>query len=407
MTIRHDRIKRRVSRVGTAAMMVVASACSAAQSPRLAQPVVLPFELRNDLALLHVSVNGHDATLILDSGSGALVLDSAFARVAGVGTRASMSASANGRTPIRLAQTDSVAVGGALLTNVRTAIVDLSPVTRRLGHDVQGTLGYELFARFVVDVDYQSRTVTLMEPADFHYTGSGAAIPIRLVNNLPSVDARIVTRNSGTVNARLHLDLGSASYALRLSRKFLLAHPLDSDTTTVPALLGAGVGGADQGHILRLPQLLLGALTIDRPSTALSDAATGPFGAASPTDGTIGVPVFRRTRVTFDYSRARVYIEPRASLATPDSVDASGLVLAHPDSSDRVWMVDDVIPGSAADGAGIRAGDRLAALDGQAVATMSPQQLREQLRRAGQPCTITVQRGQTTRSVRVLLRPIV
>lgn len=395
---------RRRSLLALAALL---SVCTSARSPRLAQPVVVPFEFRNDLALVRATVNGHPALLILDSGSGALVLDSAFARKAGVRITEGVNARASGRTPIQLGTTDSVGVGAAAITDVRTAVVDLAPVQSRVGYDVAGALGYDLFARYVVEVDYAARTVTLREPADFQYQGSGVRLPLRLVNNLPVVQASIVTRRSGTIPASLHIDLGSASYALRLSKRFLDAHPLDADTATVGAPLGAGVGGVDQGRLLRLPEVRIGPLVVGRPSTALSTAAAGVFGATAATDGTIGVPVWRRTRLTLDYSRAEAIVEPRQALDAPDSVDASGMSLTRPDRRDTAYVVDAVLAGSAADSAGVRVGDRLLTLDGRSVSSLSREEMRTLLRAAGQLRAATFDRGGQRRAVRLLLRPIV
>src|SRR5260221_2175817 len=37
-----------------------------------------------------------------------------------------------------------------------------------LGTDVHGILGYELFSRFIVQIDYEAKTLTLMLPSRFH-----------------------------------------------------------------------------------------------------------------------------------------------------------------------------------------------------------------------------------------------
>lgn len=302
-------------------VMIVVAGCSSRQTTRLTQPVTVPFELRGDYALVTVSVNGHPALLILDSGSGALVLDSAFARTAGVSWSRFMSgiAEGNNRTgAVRIGSADSVRIGAAMLSHVRVAGVDLNDVRAKVGRDVQGALGFELFERYVVAIDFPLKTITLYEPAEFHYEGHGVIVPITIEQNLPVVQASIVTRTRGILPAHLHLDLGSSSYALRLSSGFVARHDIAHDTSTVTGVFGTGVGGTMDGQILRLPQLRIGKLEINRPSTALSSAKEGAFGMNATTDGTIGVPVFRGSKLILDYSHSRAVIEPGKNFGAPD-----------------------------------------------------------------------------------------
>src|SRR4051812_25770700 len=199
--------------------------CYAASGTTLTQPVVVPFELRGDYAVLQVAVNGHPTQLILDSGSGALVLDTVFAGDVGVTWSRFVHGKAEGNTSssIRIGTANEVKIAAATMTGVRVAGVDLQELRQKIGRDVQGTLGYEVFANYVVTVDYQAKTMTLENPATYSYHGKGTIIPLTFDKNLPVVEASIVTRRHGTIPARLHLDLGSATYALRLSSGFVTA----------------------------------------------------------------------------------------------------------------------------------------------------------------------------------------
>ena len=138
------------------------SDCADRRAPSTIAPVIVPFELRNDLPVVHAKVNGVDLLLVLDSGSGALVLDSAAAHAAHV--RIGSSGLANGRTRIAMGTTDSLSVGGAAVYDALTAIVDMTPVQRHVGYDVRGTIGYDFFQRYVITVDYAAQRLTIAEP---------------------------------------------------------------------------------------------------------------------------------------------------------------------------------------------------------------------------------------------------
>jgi hypothetical protein len=367
--------------------------------------VVVPFELRGDLIVVTVDVNGHPASLILDTGTGiGLALDSAFTQQARV-ELSWHSAQVNGRAaPLGTAR--SVHVGSAALTDVGVVVVDIGTLQSRVGHDVRGTIGYDLFDRYVVTIDYDAHTITLDEPAAFTYAGSGTVVPIDLEHHLPVVAASIVTRTRGVVPVRLHLDLGSATYAVRLSQRTVAAHDLARDTVTVHGLFGVGVGGASEGEMLRMPALEIGALTISRPSTALSHETEGPFGATAGTDGTIGEPILRRTHLIVDYSRSRVILEPRGRLDVPDTVDGSGLTLASDDSAGSAWRVVAVAAGSVGAGAGIQAGDDVVGIDGQPAAALPYGRIREMLRADGVTRRLAVRRAGTTHDVPLALKMI-
>jgi hypothetical protein len=387
----------------------IIAGCSGLEASRLAARVVVPFELRGDYALVRVEVNGHPTLLILDSGSGALVLDSAFARLADVEWSRFMhgTAEGNSNTSVRIGNAGSVRVGTAALWNARVASVDFHDVQTKVGHDVQGALGYEVFERYVVAIDYQSKTITLYEPAEFHYTGSGAVFPITIERRLPVIEASVVTRTRGTIPARFHLDLGSAAYALRLSSGFVTRNGIANDTTTVAGIFGTGVGGTLEGQLLRIPQLRIGKLEINRPSTALSSAKDGAFGMNAATDGTIGVPVMRRSRLILDYPHSRAILEPQKGFELPDSVDASGLTLVRDIGVDSPIKVAYVVKGSAGDAAGIQRGDELLSIDGASVGSPNAQPARDLLRAAGKFRQLVLRRGTDTLRVSVHLRMII
>jgi hypothetical protein len=387
----------------------IIAGCSGVEASRLAEPVVVPFELRGDYALVRVEVNGHPTLLILDTGSGALVLDSAFARLAEVEWSRFMHGTAvgSGNTSVRIGNARSVRVGTAALSNVRVASVDIHDVQARVGYDVQGALGYELFESYVVAIDYQAKTITLHEPAEFQYTGSGVVVPLTFEHRLPVINASIVTRTRGTIPANLHLDLGSAAYALRLSSGFVTRNGIAHDTTTMAGIFGTGVGGTLEGQLLRIPQLRIGKLEINRPSTALSSAKEGAFGMNAATDGTIGVPVMRRSRLIIDYPHSRAILEPQKNFSLPDSIDASGLTLRREIGADAPIEVAYVAKGSAGDAAGIQPGDELLSIDGAKVGSPNPQSARDLLRSAGKTRQLVLRRGTDTLRVSLHLRMII
>jgi hypothetical protein len=370
-------------------------------------PVVVPFELRGDAVLVNVSVNNTSkALLILDTGSGVSVLDSALANQAGLamnGPRVTVAGTRN--TSMQLGTAKRVRVGDAELNDILVAPLSFSAVQARLGRDVRGSIGYELFTRYVVDIDFVGRTLTLRDRREFSYDGAGVVVPIRVENRHPVADVQIVTRTHGAIAAKMVLDLGSSSYALRFATPYVKAHGLADDTATIAGPFGAGADGATEGRLTRFRQLRLGALTIDRPSAALSHDETGAFGAGAQADGTIGMPVFKRTRMIIDYARSRVIFEPVARLDTPDTVTISGVSLVS-DGEPPTIRVAYVMAGSPGAAAGVRAGDEVVGIDGKSTATLMVYEATALMRAPGAVRRLRLRRGGQSIDVVVTLRMV-
>jgi hypothetical protein len=373
------------------------------------EPTVIPFEMRGDLALVRVEVNGQLALLILDTGSGVITLDSAFADRAGIESSGRQANVMGGRTlSIRLGTARSIRVGGIELTNATVAATTaLRDVQARLGSDVVGGIGWDLFRSYVAEIDYETKTVTLSDPTSFVYGGTGIVLPVTTPHRLPIVHASLVTRTRGTLDARLVLDLGSGNYAIRLSTPFVAAHGIDQDTVTVMGPFGAGVGGVAEGPMLRLPRMQIGGLTVERPSAALSQASDGAFGNSAQSDGTIGVPVFRRTRMIVDLPHDRVILEPLGRFDLPDSVDASGITFTLEDAPVRALRVAYVVAGSAASKAGIQVGDELLRVDDRSADGLMPFDAKDLLRSAGQKRRLGIRRGTRSFDVSITLAPVI
>jgi len=368
--------------------------------------IVVPFEMRADAVLVTVSVNDSSGLLILDTGSGVSVLDSAFARrvaLAMIGPRVTVSGTRN--TSMQLGRAKTVRVGAADLGDILIAPVSFSAVQARIGRDVRGSIGYELFTQYVVDIDFDRKVLTLHDPRTFSYHGRGAVLPIRVENRHPVADISIVTRTHGKLSAKMVLDLGSSSYALRFATGFVKAHGLPGDTTTIAGPFGAGVDGVTEGRLMRLPKLEMGPLTFDRPSAALSEVETGAFGSGAQADGTIGMPVFKRTRMIIDYHGSRMIFEPRERLDVPDSVSTNGLTFVS-DGEPSAVRVGYVIAGSPGDVAGVRVGDEVIEIDGRSTAAMMVHQATSLMRAAGTVHKLRLRRDARTLDVSITPRMV-
>ncbi len=224
-------------------------------------------------------------------------------------------------------------------------IIDLGALANVEGVDFDGLVGYEMFRRFGVTIDYAGHTLTLAEPAKFAPPAGASVVPFELSDTTPLV--------AGTLDGapvRMSVDTGSRA-SLSMHSPFVREHDLVAQYNAAPeAVVGWGVGGPSRGRPARFGTLKLGDREING---VVGDLYTGDKGAFANPDmsGNLGGGVLRRFTVAFDYGAKRMYLAPNADFAKPDEFDRSGLFLL---GDGDALLVADVAPDSAAARAGLQ-----------------------------------------------------
>src|SRR5881227_3647608 len=97
-----------------------------------------------------------------------------------------------------------------------------------------------------------------------------------------------------------------------------------------------------------------GPFEVDGPVTALIST---PSGGTFSADGLLGTGFLRRFKVTFDYSRQQLWLEPNGQSRRPQLFDASGIEVRPTDAHE--FAIVAIATDSAASAAGLRVGDLL------------------------------------------------
>ncbi|WP_428269506.1 aspartyl protease family protein [Haliangium sp.] len=337
--------------------------------------VRLPFELHNNHIYVEGRINGQGPVRLLVDTGGANVLTPEAAKALGIEAEGAMQARGVGSESVdlALARVDELTLGDVQLSDQVFYVIDLG----RLGEieDVPfvGLVGFEVFKRFAVTIDYAGGALTLQRPETFEYRGDGAAIPFVFDHHTPQIEG-VLDGRPGVFT----VDTGSRG-ALTLLAPFVAEHGLlDAYAPTVEALTGWGVGGPVYSHLAHGRELVLGDMHI--PDVAM-DLFTGDRGAFAGTHaaGNIGGGVLKRFTVTFDYSRQVMYLDKNQHFDAPDRHDQSGLWMSRTDAG---FAIEAIVPGSAAERAGLAVGDHVVAVDGRAVTELSLSDVRTHWRRA-------------------------
>jgi hypothetical protein len=254
------------------------------------------------------------------------------------------------------------------MDSVSAATIGLRHLNKYEGMPVEGILGYDVFSRFVVKIDYEKQKLTLYEPAGFKYDGKGESLPITLEGNHPHIKAKVDDQFEGT----FVIDCGARS-SLSLHTPFVEKHDLLAKTgKKIDVFAGIGVGGKVKGKVTRVKSIQIGNFKIPAPLTTLASAQSGAF-ASERFDGNIGGGILKRFTVIFDYANKRMILEPNSDFGYQDNLDMAGLWLTKDNGT---TVVDFVIKDSPAAKVGIKEGDLVVKINGQSTKDLLLREIR-------------------------------
>jgi predicted aspartyl protease len=260
------------------------------------------FRLAGDaqpLILVPASVNGTEpCELILDSGAGTTLLSPELATRAGVPVTATKEGmGAGGKITVELGEAESIRVGELTHHEVPVAITgDLHRISRAIGAEVHGALGYSFLRHNRLEVDYAASTLWLGPGG----AGRSEGMPFQLAHSakpLVLVPAWI----EGTGPYAFAVDTGASVTVISPE----LALQLGIRTDAAPAMTGGG--GTMRASAGMVRSLTIGeARSLDL--TVMVADFLGPLSQVVGTslDGIVGYNFLRGFRVTIDYPDSRL-----------------------------------------------------------------------------------------------------
>lgn len=330
---------------------------------------VLPFRYIGRHVWLRASVNGAPpADFLYDTGASATVIDSAYAARIGLETEGSLQAQGAGAAgSASLARLDVLRVAadngdGIEVKDLRVAVLDVNSILAPFfWRECAGIVGFDVLNRFVNELDFDGGILHLRDPATFRHEGRGTKVPMRLAGHIPVVTFRLDGRWEG----ECRLDVGSSGN-LDLHGPFWRKHGLDRVAGRGIEVVGGGFGGTFTNRLVRMTRLEIGPFAIERPLVTLSGAREGAL-ASEDYAGNAGNMLMQRFRMTLDYERREVWLEPGARYAEPDRFSRAGVQLVRLGGAIRAGQV---VPGSPAAKAGVLDLDEVVSINGR-----SPEEL--------------------------------
>lgn len=370
-----------------------------------AASTVIPFELINNHIFVDVFVDGKGPIRMIFDTGGSNVVTPAVAERLGLQTEGRFQARGVGEKTedIGLTRVRELRLGRpgeeVTLRDQSLFVLALEDMDKVEGVDVGGIVGFELFKRLAVRIDYAGRRLTLTHPDAFTPPAAAKAskIPFTFDERTPQVEGKI-----DGIPGRFTVDTGSRT-SLDLNGPFARTHGLkERYGARVEAATGWGLGGPSRSAVAKAGLLELGGVRVESPVVHLSlqekGALSDPYLA-----GNVGGGILKRFTVTFDYGHQVMYLEPNGQAA--DGYDRAGLWINQDGDG---YAVVDVVAGSPAAEAGLKPGDTILVLDGGAAKELPVSEARARLRKApGTRVRLTVRSGGASREVTMVLRELI
>jgi hypothetical protein len=237
--------------------------------------IEVPFEVRDGHIFITVALNGKGPfRMLLDADRGNVLAPQAMAAL-GVQSQGNFGTAGAGddQREVGVARIEQFDLGGVVSTECASRPSDVTAFMARVeGIDnVSGVVGYELFKRFPIKLDYQRARATFYDPSKFTYTGDGVAVPVKLRGRVLEVEGS-VDGFKGTFSIDTS-GRGSLALAAPFADKNGFVKRYGATQSFVS---GASEDGYLRSLLARANAMKLGSVEIAKPVVALSTQA-GPL----------------------------------------------------------------------------------------------------------------------------------
>lgn len=314
----------------------------------------IPFKLIDNHLFMPAVVDCRERLWVLDTGASMSVVNAAFADELGLVRQGDMKGKGTGGTvKIEFATLPSLTVKGIKFDPQTVAVIDMSELTRLVGVDIAGILGYDFLSRFVTKIDYADELLSFYDPATFKYTGTGHELKMHVKGSVFTVDATLDGDHSGT----WLFDLGASSTSLNA------VYAIHNGYASRKGVLGLGHGAANYFNTkaVRCDSIDVAGYQIVHPVVGFHFGGVDTT-AQSDEIGTLGNTLFRNFIVYADYADERLILEPGQNFNQSFPRDGSGLQFILGDNGE--FEVLYASEGSPAAKAGLKKGDIIRSVNG-------------------------------------------
>ncbi|MCB0473411.1 MAG: aspartyl protease family protein [Flavobacteriaceae bacterium] len=301
-----------------------------------ARSYAVSFKFINNLIVIPIEVNGTALNFILDTGVDNTLLfnlsvedslklkEIQTIRIRGLGEGAYFDALKSSNNFFKFG---NVVNGNHMAYVIPGKNFDFSS---RMGFDVNGIIGGDIFKNFIVEINYNSKRIKFHDPAQYVYKKCSKCVdvPLEFYNEKPFLNLKIHPEKAVTATVKLLIDTGGSD-ALWLFEK--THEKIDVPEKNFEDFLGLGLGGNIHGRRSKIGEIELGNYVIRDVNVAYPDSAAVEYAYLNKErNGSIGSELIKRFNVIFDYSNKKMTITGRSRYFNDPFVhNMSGIELTH------------------------------------------------------------------------------
>lgn len=341
--------------------------------PKGSKKIRIPFEKHNNLIIIPLILNDL-ATLkfIVDTGvEHPILTEKSIGDGLQLKYARKLSYNQNSPNPINtfICTSIKMELPGGVVSEGNQAIMvleqDYFNLRSTTAPDVYGMIGYDLFRRFIVEINNVDQVMTLHEPTSFEPPKNYAKVPLKIVKSKPYVTTNVTFENWQKIDTDLMVDTG-ASHAILFDDDstsfFLPAHSLE-----VP--IGRNFNGEIKGYMGRVRQMFVNEFLFEDPlaSFATSEDLYVISENKLAGGGAIGGELLSRFNYVLDYHNKVLYLKKNGDFSNKFEYDMSGITFQRGGINFERFEVSEVRDNSPAANAGIQKGDIVKSINGETV----------------------------------------
>jgi hypothetical protein len=168
-----------------------------------------------------------------------------------------------------------------------------------------GQLCNTFFKHFIVEFDFVKNIIILHNPETFEYTGEGSTLDMKLnASGTHSVPFEFELKDGTIYKDRVDIDFGGI-YELKiaLNNSHNIQVPVGAEETS-----SYGAQGRNSEYKAEIKSMKFGKYKFKNPTAIFGDETTSRIHPENL--GVIGLPLFMKFRIIFDYFNNTLYIEP-------------------------------------------------------------------------------------------------
>lgn len=264
--------------------------------------IIIPARLNDTIQL----------SLILDTGTRSLIL---FERKCGkIGNLyRDRKIRIHGRGSMDLADAgfsfpNKITIGDITGIGVGAAVLKESELSRAMPQ-VDGIIGYELFVRFCIQIDYAAQTITLHNRVPENTLQSFRSLRFTLVDQHPIINSVIQTSRKKKITVSTLIDTGSSMGLMVFTNQ-----KENFQIQDVEMEIGTGLAGRVTGFLVGIPSCQLGDLKIFPENSKLVVTGGNPEDKLFKVSASLGGGFLKDYVVMFSYATSQLFIKNKRDI---------------------------------------------------------------------------------------------